>query len=316
MTVRWTLVLVYLLVACVIFGQADTSYVLDQVDITATSIKENAIGAKTYKWAANGTSIYTVSDLLLKEGLAYIKNYGPGTLATSAMRGGNANHTLVMWNGLPIQSPTLGLLDMSLLAIDNIDEVTLQEGGNSSMWGSGAIAGVIGLNAVKPKISKIDIQSTIGSFGTYKNKVGVQLAKRKWTYDARWLSLNAKNDFDISLPSLGIASRQSNARQRMMHLTQSLSFIPKANHELSMHYWFQDAYRQLPPTLTQTSSTADQLDRSQRLSLHYKTYGNSYIINARMAYFDERNDFRADSFSDYALNRFNIKMADLIWIRS
>ncbi len=297
------------------YSQSDSSYMLYPVDVSALSLKDNAVGSKYYKWSSDSTNCIAVSDLLTKKGMAYIKNYGPGTLATSSLRGGNASHTLVLWNALPIQSPTLGLLDMALLSIDSNDEVTLQEGGNSTMWGSGAISGVIGLNTKLPKKNAISINTSIASFGTYKHKLGLQLVKSKWTMDTKLLYLSAKNDFPINLPMYRITTRQSNAAQTMQHFTHNLSYTPRPNQLLTLHYWYLNAKRKLPPVLTQTSSTADQLDLSHRLSGHYKIVGDAYTINVRMAMFYEKNDFRNDTSLKYSLNRFLAKMADLSYDR-
>jgi len=69
-----------------------------------------------------------------------------GSIATSAIRGASAGHTVVVWNGLALQSPMLGLLDLSMLPSGLVDEVSIQYGGQSTLWGSGAIGGVIHLN--------------------------------------------------------------------------------------------------------------------------------------------------------------------------
>ena len=57
-----------------------------------------------------------------------LKNYGPGQLATIALRGTSAQHTAVLWNGLNIMLPTLGQNDFALLPVGATTRVSLQPG--------------------------------------------------------------------------------------------------------------------------------------------------------------------------------------------
>ena len=74
---------------------------------------------------------------------SYIKSYG--ALATPSLRGTSSSHTLVIWNGIPINSNANGLADFSVIYPFNFSEISLVYGGNSSVLGSGSIGGSIHL---------------------------------------------------------------------------------------------------------------------------------------------------------------------------
>ncbi|MEL6718809.1 MAG: Plug domain-containing protein, partial [Bacteroidota bacterium] len=137
-----------ILFASKLLGQERTLE-LDSVVVAASKLRSENIGGQSQKWSTqelNLSAVSNVADLLQQESNTFIKSYGLGSLATSSIRGGSAGHTLVLWNGLPLQSPMLGLLDLSLLPLNAVEEVSLQKGGNTALWGSGAIGGTVGLN--------------------------------------------------------------------------------------------------------------------------------------------------------------------------
>ena len=87
----------------------------------------------------------SLSELLSHQSAIHIKSYGNGNIATTSMRGGNANHTAILWNGLNIQNAMLGQTDLSIIPSAFFDQISLEYGGASAMWGSGAIGGSIHL---------------------------------------------------------------------------------------------------------------------------------------------------------------------------
>ena len=129
-------------------AQVDTLE-LRELEVSATTIRQTPIGSPNQTWSSETLQqlpARNIAELLTNETGVFIKNYGAGSLATSSIRGGSASHTLVLWNGLPVQSPMLGQLDLSLLPSNFVENVSVEYGGNTSMWGSGAIGGTIALD--------------------------------------------------------------------------------------------------------------------------------------------------------------------------
>ena len=145
----------------------------------------------------NSLPAQNLGELLNTESGTFIKTYGSGSLATSSIRGGSAGHTLVLWNGFSLQSPVLGLLDLSLLPLSSAEEISLQKGGNSALWGSGAIGGVIALNNKSDFNNKIftNIKSTFGSFGNFNQEVKFGFGNSRVQSVTKLIHQQGENDF-------------------------------------------------------------------------------------------------------------------------
>lgn len=110
--------------------------------------------------------------LRLAQGLTAFQSGGPGNLATVQMRGTKSNHTLVMIDGVIVNSPTSGLFDFGGLSTDNIDRIEILRGAQSMLYGSDAIGGVIHIITKRgegaPRASAF---AEFGSFATLREGV-------------------------------------------------------------------------------------------------------------------------------------------------
>ena len=91
----------------------------------------------------------SMADVLTFNTAIFIKQYGRATLSTVAFRGTAASHTQVMWNGMRINSPMLGMTDFSMIPSYFVDDATLLHGTSSLNVVGGGLGGAITL-ATKP----------------------------------------------------------------------------------------------------------------------------------------------------------------------
>lgn len=75
------------------------------------------------------------------------KSYGAGQATSISFRGTSANHTAVLWNGLNINSPTLGQSDFSTIPLLGFDKMSIQYGSAASCVGSDAVGGSVLLSS-------------------------------------------------------------------------------------------------------------------------------------------------------------------------
>ena len=88
----------------------------------------------------------TVPELLRTvPGLEIAQTGGPGGATSVFMRGANSNATLVLIDGLRVNSPTGGGFDFADLTTDNIERIEVLRGAQSALYGSEAIGGVISI---------------------------------------------------------------------------------------------------------------------------------------------------------------------------
>ncbi|MCB0610396.1 MAG: TonB-dependent receptor [Lewinella sp.] len=307
-----------------VIGQSDSAWsVLPQVEVSAGRLRDRPVGAHvgTMDSAATGFSMAdNLADRLKTVPGIYIKDYGPGSLATSSIRGGSAGQTAVIWNGLPIQSPMLGQLDFSLLPAVLFDDLAVSYGGGGSTWGSGAVGGAVLLDNHHPEETGLSARllAASGSFGRRDYAGVIRYGKGDFFGSTRPFLQHSDNDFPFqpapSLPS----KKQPNAAVRQTGILQELGWKIASRQEAVLRVWRQKADREIPPTLTQTRSEAVQADRFTRLALHWKKTGNSTVWQARAGYFTENLDYQdplsaADSRSRFVTGLGEVELA---WIPS
>lgn len=135
--------------------------------------------------------IKTVIDgLRLAQGVFATSSGGPGTQASVKMRGAFARHTLVMIDGVIVNSPTDGAYNFANLSAENIDRIEILRGAQSMLYGSDAIGGVISIytkkGAGKPTASAF---IEYGSFATFREGGQISGAKGPFDFSAslsRW----------------------------------------------------------------------------------------------------------------------------------
>jgi iron complex outermembrane receptor protein len=292
-----------------VFAQVDTVLTVETVEIAAPKLRKNPIGSQSQTYNSQTLSTLparNIAELLQQETGVFIKTYGSGSLATSSMRGGNAGHTLVLWNNLPIQSPMLGLLDLSLLPTNMVEEVSVQQGGGTAMWGSGAVGGVIALNNQADFANEISGQSQLifGSFGLFQQNLSAKIGNEKFQSQTKLSHQQADNNFTYRL-SPTFERANENATFQQQNILQDFYFKPKSDQTLAAHFWYQTSEREIPPTSVQVRSEAHQNDESFRFVLDYKSIGNQLVTNGKIGFFKEYLNFFDDQIQLVSLSDFS-----------
>jgi vitamin B12 transporter len=297
-------------------AQVDTTLQIETVEISTAKVRKTVIGSQTQTYSTQQLQTFparNVAELLQQESGVFIKTYGSGSLATASMRGGNAGHTLVLWNDLPIQSPMLGLLDLSLLPTNLMDEISVQQGGGTAMWGSGAVGGVIALNNEADFKNEIDgnAQLTFGSFGLFQQDLNVKIGNEKFQSHTKLSHQQADNDFTYFLTP-DFSRVNENAQFQQQNFLQDFYFKLNNTQTLAAHFWWQQSERQVPPTSVQLRSQAYQNDVASRLILDWKNVQNTYLLNSKigffketLAYFDDQIGLEAPSGFTTLLGEFD-----------
>lgn len=96
-------------------------------------------------------------------------NYG-GASQEIHIRGMRGNATQVLVNGVNVNSPSLGVSDVSKIPIENIERIEIVKGSGSVLYGSGAMSGTVNIITKGPKRDKMDLKigAGYGSQNTYR----------------------------------------------------------------------------------------------------------------------------------------------------
>ncbi len=291
------------------------------VEVSATSLRHLQPGGFVEKWSGEDLAVRqgaSVADFLQQKAGIYLKSYGLGSLATTTIRGASAGQTAVLWNGLPIQSPMLGLLDWSLLPIQFTDEVSFQHSGNSAAWGSGAIGGAV-LMDNSPQFDKGfygKIQAGQGSFGWQHQALNLGYGGSKWAFSARFFHQKAENNFPYR-PAPGLPEKEmTNAQQWRRGLMGTAHFRPNGSQMFSLLAWWQKADRQIPPTNVQNISEAKLLDDQLRTAFNWERRAGKNAWTAKAAFFNDNNQFQ-DTYNQIENeNKFWTGIAELSYHRT
>ncbi|MCW5747467.1 MAG: TonB-dependent receptor [Alphaproteobacteria bacterium] len=124
-------------------------------------------------------------------GVAVIQSGGPGKSTSVFLRGANANHTLVLIDGVRVGDPSQvnGAPNLAHFLLDNVERIEIVRGPMSTLWGSDAIGGVINLVTRKGSGAlKATAFGELGSFGTFNAGGGVQGAEGRFNYNLALLA--------------------------------------------------------------------------------------------------------------------------------
>ena len=277
------------------FAQSiDTTLQFQTVEINAPRQKSFKTGTKNTNFSTFQKLANTTQDLATALTLntpIFIKNYGPGRLATTSIRGASAAQTAVIWNGFNLNSPMLGQTDFSLIPTFFMDEIGVQYGSNSTAWGSGAIGGSIIL-ANKNQFDQGwqgEWSSSSASFDNFFNGIGLGYSTARFSNTTKVFYQSGQNDFPIFNAQ---TDRLPHSEMNKWGVLQKNGFKIKENQQLDLNVWYQTTERNLPPNLVQRRSVVEQADESLRTTLNWKYIGKQSILQIRSGLFYDRLFFQ------------------------
>jgi outer membrane cobalamin receptor len=132
-----------------------------------------------------------------------IKDYGGlGNTKSISLRGSSNSQVLVLLDGQRINSPQSGSVDLSQISIEGIEKIEVVRGGNSALYGSDAIGGVINIISKKPDTDEQgfagDIKFGIASFGTYSAAPSIRFNIKNTSITASYKYLSYEGDFSYT----------------------------------------------------------------------------------------------------------------------
>jgi outer membrane cobalamin receptor len=272
----------------------------DTIQLASIEIRANAIdseiqnGRKSFDTLSlQSLASGSLTELLRHHSSVFIKSNGPGGLSTASFRGTAANHTLVLWNGFPVNGLQLGQVDFSTIPIYFIDQINLAWG-HAANKRPGGLGGVVELNN-KPSFGNnidVDILQTIGSYNSFGTFAGLSIRKKNVHLKTRVFRKSSANDFEY----LNTASfpKQTMKQKNADHIDKGFLQEVHINFKkslLSFASWNQWNDRSLPPIMTNLERGGDpkefQNDRFHRNFLSYQYFWDGGKVAFKTSYFKE-----------------------------
>lgn len=111
-----------------------------EIPLQETSASMTVIGAEEIQQQ----QVNTVADVLRNvPGVDVVQTGSRGTTSSVFIRGAESDQTLVLLDGVEVNSVTLGAFDFSSLTTENLDRIEILRGGGGTLYGSQAVGGVI-----------------------------------------------------------------------------------------------------------------------------------------------------------------------------
>jgi len=237
----------------------------------------------------------SLSELIAQNTPIFIKDYGRGAMATVSFRGTAPSHTQVLWNGISLNSPMLGMVDFSAIPVYFTDNVSLLHGSGSLTEKSGSLGGIVKLENTTNWQNKFSgrVLTGIGSFGTKDEFFQVNSGNTKIQLQTRAFFNYSDNDYrfvnrtvaDID-PITGnyiyaTQQRNTNSDYKNYGLLQEFYYHADEKNVFTLRYWYQFNNRSLPTLLTNESkittnysNTNRQSENAHRPVAEWKSYGN------------------------------------------
>lgn len=282
MGIRCHILLLYAaLLPGILLAQAPSDSLAPGIELKKVSIEASASEHSDFQveFGRNQIKLHANAPLgsLLEESPAvFVKSYGPSGSSTPAFRGTGASHTQVYWNGIPINSPMLGLTDLSLGTAGMFDGVSLLYGPASSWEGDGGLGGAVLLENQRPvEGQRIALGQEVASFGNLRSNLQLEMAKGRWHSVTKANYLSGRNNFTYqNTARLGhpLDTLEHSALQQT-GILQEIGFAPSRSQRFVARVWWNAMDRELPPTMLTQNLTESQTDQSLRSMLEWQMDG-------------------------------------------
>lgn len=278
---------------------------LKTIDIYANKLDAFKTGVKTQHIDTlfiQTQQANSIADVLSRYSQIFIKSYGAGGLATAGFRGSSANQTAILWNGFNLQSPMLGQADFALLPASLFENVSVDYGSTSSIYGSGAVGGSVILNngALFQSGLRSQFSYSVGSFNNQQQVLKLSYGNKK-TFSSIKI-FNQSGDNDYSFLNQGKEQKQTNAKLQQSGLLWDEYLQLNTHNQVSLHLWLESSDRQIPPAINTPDKKANQQDESLRLSTEWKYMRKLYQLNLRSALLKESIAYSDTNLSKSSAN--------------
>jgi vitamin B12 transporter len=192
-----------------LFGpaQADQSEDLAEIVVVAMRMPEsadkvgNSVSVLTETQIKESQRIDLTELLATTPGVTFSRNGGPGNVASLYVRGADADHTVILIDGVVMTDPSTpsGNIDIGDLLVGDITRIEILRGAQSTLYGSQAIGGVINIETAQPQPGLgASLQGEKGSLDSSLAQAAIGGKFQQWTFrlSGTYYATDSVSDFD------------------------------------------------------------------------------------------------------------------------
>lgn len=146
------------------------------------------------------TQAASVTEVLRRvPGVSVAQSGNAGALTSVFTRGTNSNHTLVLYDGVRLNSPYYGGYDWSLPTTTSLERIEVARGPYSALWGADAVGGVINLIPHRER-NKVGgrLLAEAGEYGWQRYEVSAGYASKKFDVNVSGYRRSGDGDLENS----------------------------------------------------------------------------------------------------------------------
>ncbi len=280
--------------------------------LSDVSTKIDIIDSKKIE-ASNGKRL---PDLLKTSSNIFLKSYGlTPALTTVSVNGLGAEHTLILVDGIKINSFQNSHLDLSIIPKHLIEKIEIINNGVSSIYGSDAIGGVVNIilknkmNLSEEKRSSLNFQLSQGSFNTKGISLDLYHDFKKFNSKISFNREISNGSYDYYYKKNGkrIIKQRQNGEYDLYDVAFTSQYIINDKNFLKIISTLSEQNKNLPGIETGTTPPpAKQID---------KNWNNILIINNELSKryflrtsFNFQNNFMNYSVGSIINNKYENKV--------
>lgn len=158
-----------------------------------------------------------LSTLLARQQGIFIKDYGGDeALHTISMRGLGAEHTTILLDGIPLATRQLGSVNASHLPLERFQHIEIYRGGNSTVFGSGALGGAINLLLDAPSELAYRASASLGRYRTQNNAIYLHIPHGAAGHSLNYSRNSGRNDYQFLINDQTFTRRNSDFRREYL----------------------------------------------------------------------------------------------------
>ncbi|PRZ28167.1 TonB-dependent receptor plug domain-containing protein [Flavobacterium granuli] len=221
----------------------------------------------------------------------YFKENGLGMVSSPSFRGTTSQQTVVVWNGININSQLLGQTDFNTVSTREFNSIDVKAGGGSVVYGSGAIGGTIHLNNELKFADtfKNSLQVYYGDFNSLSAIYGLTAATNKWSANASFTRNSSDNDFKF----IGKEGRNTNGQYYNNSLNTALGYKLNAKNSIKFYSQIYDGERHFSLTSLYATKTKYE-DYNSRNLLTWTSFIGKSVSNVKLAFITEHYKYFED----------------------
>ena len=229
-----------------------------------------------------------------------------------SLRGASAGNTLILVDGIPVNDPSVitNYFDLNLLTPDQVDHIEVMKGGQSTLYGSDAVAGVINIILKKnrqPGFSG-DLALNAGSYGTLEQSAGIRAANKQIGFSLAYRHNQSRGFSSAYDPSKSGSFDRDGFNQHGVDGKLDLRLHPRLLLQLSGQY----AYYRAELDAAAYTDEKDYAVRNRNLRVAaglswehgHGTLRANYHYNRVNRHYVDDSVFRGSPYLDYSDTRF------------